>query len=126
MTVVMQAFPERRAFLGHRSKAPGASSTPGRPMSTISAAREDWGFAPRYDFARAFSEYLIPTIRKQYSKSTSAVNSLAHISGTAATAHSVRLLVDPLRRRGDVGSGVGPRIGAAAALERLMARTVMS
>ena len=31
-----------------------------------SAARDDWGFAPRYDFHRAFSEYLIPTIRKRY------------------------------------------------------------
>lgn len=31
-----------------------------------SAARRDWGFAPRYDFARAFSDYLIPTIRKRY------------------------------------------------------------
>jgi threonine 3-dehydrogenase len=31
-----------------------------------SAARHDWGFAPRYDFERAFDEYLIPTIREQY------------------------------------------------------------
>lgn len=31
-----------------------------------SAARIDWGFAPRYDFQRAFSEYLIPTIRDRY------------------------------------------------------------
>src|SRR3954454_5780542 len=31
-----------------------------------SAARRDWGFAPRYDFTRAFSEYLIPTIRQRY------------------------------------------------------------
>lgn len=31
-----------------------------------SAARRDWGFAPRYDFDRAFSEYLIPTIRQRY------------------------------------------------------------
>jgi nucleoside-diphosphate-sugar epimerase len=31
-----------------------------------SAARSDWGFAPAYDFARAFSEYLIPTIRERY------------------------------------------------------------
>ena len=31
-----------------------------------SAARADWGFEPTYDFERAFSEYLIPTIRKQY------------------------------------------------------------
>ena len=31
-----------------------------------SAARRDWGFAPRYDWQRAFSEYLIPTIRQRY------------------------------------------------------------
>jgi threonine 3-dehydrogenase len=31
------------------------------------AARRDWGFAPRYDFARAFEDYLIPTIRNRYS-----------------------------------------------------------
>jgi nucleoside-diphosphate-sugar epimerase len=31
-----------------------------------SAARRDWGFNPRYDFERAFSEYLIPTIRQRY------------------------------------------------------------
>jgi threonine 3-dehydrogenase len=30
------------------------------------AAREDWGFAPRYDVQRAFSDYLIPTIRQRY------------------------------------------------------------
>ena len=31
-----------------------------------SAARADWGFAPAHDFERAFSEYLIPTIRRRY------------------------------------------------------------
>jgi threonine 3-dehydrogenase len=31
-----------------------------------SAARRDWGFAPQYDFDRAFSEYLIPAIRERY------------------------------------------------------------
>jgi threonine 3-dehydrogenase len=31
-----------------------------------SAARADWGFAPADDFERAFSEYLIPTIRRRY------------------------------------------------------------
>jgi nucleoside-diphosphate-sugar epimerase len=30
------------------------------------AARADWNFSPRYDFGRAFSEYLIPTIRGRY------------------------------------------------------------
>ena len=32
-----------------------------------SAARRDWGWAPDYDVARAFSEYLIPNIRQRYS-----------------------------------------------------------
>jgi nucleoside-diphosphate-sugar epimerase len=32
-----------------------------------SAAREDWGFSPQYDFDTAFSEYLIPRIRERYS-----------------------------------------------------------
>lgn len=30
------------------------------------AARQDWGFQPRYDLSRAFDEYLIPTIRQRY------------------------------------------------------------
>jgi threonine 3-dehydrogenase len=30
------------------------------------AARHDWGFAPKYDLDRAFAEYLIPNIRKRY------------------------------------------------------------
>ncbi len=29
-------------------------------------ARADWGFAPEYDLARAFDDYLIPNIRKRY------------------------------------------------------------
>ena len=32
-----------------------------------SAARRDWGFAPRYDLDRALDEYLVPMIRKRYS-----------------------------------------------------------
>jgi nucleoside-diphosphate-sugar epimerase len=30
------------------------------------AARRDWGFAPRFDFGAAFDQYLIPTIRRLY------------------------------------------------------------
>lgn len=30
------------------------------------AARADWGFAPVFDFTRAFDDYLIPTIRERY------------------------------------------------------------
>jgi nucleoside-diphosphate-sugar epimerase len=33
-----------------------------------SAARADWGFAPQYALERAFSEYLIPTIRERYQR----------------------------------------------------------
>jgi threonine 3-dehydrogenase len=32
------------------------------------AARAEWGYAPRYDFARAFDEYLIPQIRARYAE----------------------------------------------------------
>ena len=31
-----------------------------------SSARRDWNFAPRYDFDRAFADYLIPAIRPRY------------------------------------------------------------
>jgi nucleoside-diphosphate-sugar epimerase len=31
-----------------------------------SAARNDWGFAPHFDFEAAFSDYLIPRIRERY------------------------------------------------------------
>jgi nucleoside-diphosphate-sugar epimerase len=30
------------------------------------AARNDWGYSPRYDLETAFAEYLIPTIRNRY------------------------------------------------------------
>jgi threonine 3-dehydrogenase len=33
-----------------------------------SAARTDWGFAPRYNFESAFHDYLIPTIQARYGK----------------------------------------------------------
>jgi nucleoside-diphosphate-sugar epimerase len=31
-----------------------------------SAARRDWGWSPKYDFDRAFDEYLIPAIKARY------------------------------------------------------------
>ncbi len=33
-----------------------------------SAARRDWGFAPAYDFSKAFRDYLIPTIGSRFGK----------------------------------------------------------
>lgn len=35
-------------------------------------ARADWGWKPNYDFARAMSEYLVPTIRQRYAQPTRA------------------------------------------------------
>ncbi len=36
-----------------------------------SAARKDWGFAPRHDLAVALREYLVPAMRRRYSLSAS-------------------------------------------------------
>ena len=45
-----------------------ALSIPGRRTWTTPPPARDWGFAPAYDFERAFRDYLIPTIRKRYAK----------------------------------------------------------
>ena len=58
--VVLRAFPGRADRLGRPTPSGRGSSTRGRPTWTTRAARRDWGFAPRYDFDRAFSEYLDP------------------------------------------------------------------
>jgi threonine 3-dehydrogenase len=64
-TVVMEAFPEARLTWQTDLKRQGiVDSWPADVDDT--AARHDWGFAPRYDFERAFSEYLIPAIRERY------------------------------------------------------------
>jgi hypothetical protein len=33
-----------------------------------STARRDWGFAPKFDLDRAFSDYLLPAVRKRYAR----------------------------------------------------------
>jgi nucleoside-diphosphate-sugar epimerase len=63
--VVMQAFPAAQiTWSPDRKRQAIVDSWPADVDDT--AARHDWDFAPRYDFGRAFSEYLIPTIRKRY------------------------------------------------------------
>jgi len=63
--VVMQAFPAAQiSWSPDRKRQAIVDSWPADVDDT--AARRDWGFSPRYDFERAFSEYLIPTIRKRY------------------------------------------------------------
>jgi len=63
--VVAGAFPQ--AMLGWRTDAKRQAIVDSWPADVDdSAARRDWGYAPAYDFERAFSEYLIPTIRERY------------------------------------------------------------
>ena len=63
--VVAAAFP--RATLGWRIDAKRQAIVDSWPAEVDdSAARRDWGFAPAYDFIRAFDDYLIPTIRRRY------------------------------------------------------------
>ena len=63
--VVVAAFPH--AMLGWQTDAKRQAIVDSWPADVDdSAARRDWGYAPAYDFARAFAEYLIPTIRERY------------------------------------------------------------
>jgi nucleoside-diphosphate-sugar epimerase len=63
--VVLKAFPSARITWTTDRKRQGIVDSWPADVDD-SAARKDWGFAPRYDFTRAFTEYLIPTIRKRY------------------------------------------------------------
>ena len=65
--VVSEAFPETRISWEVDQKRQGIVDSWPADVDD-SAARRDWGFAPRYDFERAFTEYLIPTIRQRYSR----------------------------------------------------------
>jgi threonine 3-dehydrogenase len=65
--VVARAFPDAR--IGWKTDAKRQAIVDSWPADVDdSAARRDWGFAPQYDFDRAFSEYLIPTIRARYKR----------------------------------------------------------
>jgi len=65
--VVVAAFPS--AKIGYKVDAKRQGIVDSWPAAVDdSAARNDWGFAPKYDFERAFQEYLIPTIRERYQK----------------------------------------------------------
>jgi nucleoside-diphosphate-sugar epimerase len=63
--VVQKAFP--KAQISHRVDVKRQGIVDSWPADVDdSAARADWGYAPAYDFERAFWEYLIPTIRQRY------------------------------------------------------------
>jgi nucleoside-diphosphate-sugar epimerase len=63
--VVLQAFPNAQIGYSVDTKRQGIVDSWPADVEDC-AARRDWGFSPRYDFTRAFSEYLIPTIRERY------------------------------------------------------------
>jgi len=65
--VVTRAFPDAEISWEVDAKRQGIIDTWPAAVDD-SAARRDWGFAPRYDFERAFADYLIPTIRERYSR----------------------------------------------------------
>jgi nucleoside-diphosphate-sugar epimerase len=63
--VVVAAFPDADIWFSADAKRQAiVDSWPAEVDD--SAARRDWGFAPRYDFDQAFEQYLIPTIRQRY------------------------------------------------------------
>jgi threonine 3-dehydrogenase len=64
---VVTAFPKAEITWRNDVKRQGiVDSWPADVDDT--AARRDWGFAPTYDFQRAFRDYLIPTIGSRYGK----------------------------------------------------------
>jgi nucleoside-diphosphate-sugar epimerase len=65
--VVLGAFPEAEITWSVDAKRQGIIDTWPADVDD-SAARRDWGFAPRFDFEHAFTEYLIPRIRERYAR----------------------------------------------------------
>jgi threonine 3-dehydrogenase len=63
--VVVRAFPGARVTWETDRKRQGIVDSWPADVDD-SAARADWEFTPAYDFARAFSDYLMPTIRGRY------------------------------------------------------------
>jgi hypothetical protein len=62
---VRAAFPEARITTVVDPKRQGIIDSWPADVDD-SAARRDWGHAPRYTLPTAFGEYLIPTIRGRY------------------------------------------------------------
>jgi len=62
---VLAAFPGAR--IGHAPDLKRQRIVDSWPGDVdVAAARKDWSFAPRYDLERAFTQYLVPTIRERY------------------------------------------------------------
>ncbi len=64
---VLRAFPQAQITWHTDTKRQGIVDSWPQAVDD-SAARADWGFAPKYDFTTAFHDYLIPTIKARYGK----------------------------------------------------------
>ena len=64
---VLRAFPQAQITWHTDTKRQGIVDSWPQAVDD-SAARADWGFAPKYDFKTAFHDYLIPTIKARYGK----------------------------------------------------------
>jgi threonine 3-dehydrogenase len=63
--IILKEFPEAQiTFEPHASRQAIVDSWPADVDDT--AARQDWSWSPDYDEKRAFSEYLIPAIKRTY------------------------------------------------------------
>ena len=63
--IVLRAFPKASIAFQVDQKRQGIVDSWPADLDD-SAARADWDFRPRYDLEHAFSDYLIPTIRRRY------------------------------------------------------------
>lgn len=64
---VLRAFPEADLTWENDVKRQGIVDSWPEDVDD-SSARHDWGFAPQFDFTRAFHDYLIPGIRARYGR----------------------------------------------------------
>ena len=62
---VLRAFPSAHVTYHVDAKRQGIVDSWPEDVDD-SAARRDWGFAPRFDFTAAFRDYLIPAIKQRY------------------------------------------------------------
>ena len=62
---VLRAFPDAKITYTVDAKRQGIVDSWPEDVDD-SKARADWGFAPKYDFDRAFHEYLLPAIHARY------------------------------------------------------------
>jgi nucleoside-diphosphate-sugar epimerase len=63
--IVLEAFPGAEISTALDSRRQGIVDSWPADVDD-SAARKDWGYAPKFDLGRAFSEYLLPAIRNRY------------------------------------------------------------